>query len=366
MDGQRDVLIIGGGVIGLTTAYFLARDGMQVSVVDTGNLGREASWAGAGIISPGNSDRATGAMNLLRAHSCRLFPILSEELRQSTGQENGYRACGGVELASGIDDATVAEWDAEGIEYRNLPARELKRLESAFAHVHEDGYFLPTMAQVRNPWHLRALIAACQNLGVELLPNTPIRQLECRHLRRIEGARSNSATLRADRFLVAAGPWTDSLLKPLGWRPGVFPVRGQMVLFRAELPLFTPILLQGKRYLVPRTDGRILAGSTEEDVGYVKSTTEEGVGMLTDMARTLVPALREVPIETTWSGLRPATHDGLPYLGRVPGMDNLFVASGHFRAGIQNSPATGLIMSQLLQSRETLIPLDEFALDGGR
>jgi glycine oxidase len=360
MDRQRDVLIIGGGVIGLTTAYYLAQDGVRVTVVDKGDLGREASWAGAGIIAPGNPERATGDFNLLRAHSSWLFPQISEILRGHTGHDNGYRVCGGVELASGIDDATMEEWRSEGIAYERLTASKLARIEPAFAEISEDGFYLPSMAQVRNPWHLKALISACEHFHVELLRHRPVLRLE-HGASRVECAHTEAGSLGAETFLVAAGPWTDPLLQPLGWRPNVFPVRGQMVLLRAEQTLFKTMLLNGKRYLVPRTDGRVLAGSTEEDVGFDKSTTKAGTGMLRDMAYKLIPALRDVPIEATWSGLRPATPDGIPRLGKVPGTENLYVAAGHFRSGIQLSPATGLVMSQLLQGKPTLVPLDAFS-----
>src|SRR5262249_23926170 len=123
------------------------------------------------------------------------------------------------------------------------------------------------------------------------------------------------------------------------------------------------ILVQGPRYLVPRADGRVLAGSTEEDVGYVKQTTDAAVADLTALARQLVPALNSAPIETTWAGLRPGSADGLPTLGPHPDFGNLYLAAGHFRAGIQLSPATGLVMAESLRGRPTTIPLTDFRLD---
>src|SRR5262249_50582359 len=177
---------------------------------------------------------------------------------------------------------------------------------------------------------------------------------------RVESGETESGQLTACRFLVAAGPWTEQLL-PNGSH--VFPVRGQMVLFRPRAPLFRSILSRGGKYLVPRQDGRVLAGSTEEDVGFDKRTTEQAIHDLTATAHAWVPALADAPVETTWAGLRPATCDGLPYLGRMPGFDNLYVAAGHFRMGIQMSPATGLVMSELLQDRPTIIPLQAFAPD---
>ena len=124
-----------------------------------------------------------------------------------------------------------------------------------------------------------------------------------------------------------------------------------------------PLLLQGKRYLVPRTDGKILAGSTEEEAGFDARTTTEGVAGLTAFARELLPSLASAPIEKSWAGLRPGSPDGLPYLGNVPGWENLHIAAGHFRAGLQLSPATGLVMAQHLLGKPTLLALEAFRLD---
>ncbi len=360
---QRDLMVIGGGVIGLTAAYFLARDGVRVTIIDKGELGREASWAGAGIIPPGNLDVAETPLDRLRALSAAMFGPLSAELRERIGIDNGYRVCGGVELASGIDDSVVKAWQRETIQFEKIPGAELSRIEPAFSATLEDGYFLPAMAQVRNPRHVRALIAACAALGVELLPGVPVLRLHPDRAGTIRAVETPSGSLPARRFLLAAGAWTDRLLEPLGRRSAIAPIRGQMVPFRADQPIFKTILLQGKRYLVPRDDGRVLAGSTEEEAGYIKQTTDAAIAGLATLALRWVPALEQVAIETTWAGLRPGSPDGLPTLARHPDFGNLFLAAGHFRAGIQLSPATGKVMAELLQDLPTSVRLDDFRLD---
>jgi glycine oxidase len=356
-----DVLIIGGGVIGLTTAYFLAKDGVQVTVVDRGEIGQESSWAGAGIVPPGNLDRAKAGFDKLRALSASMFPSLSQQLREETGIDNGYLPCGGIELESGVDELMVRSWQEEGIPFIRFTRDEVFAVELAF-EAPEAGYWLPDMAQVRNPWHVRALLAACRSRGVDFRPNFLVQRFEtCSEA--VVAIESERGRLTANRFLLAAGAWTGNLLQPFGWQSGIHPVRGQIVLFNVGAPLFRNILLQGKCYLVPRADGRILAGSTEENVGFIKENTPEAVERLTRMARTFVPALKRVPVERTWAGLRPGTPDELPYLGPVPGTRNLYLAAGHFRSGISTSPATGLVMSELLRDRPTSIPLADFALD---
>src|SRR5262249_47826279 len=160
---------------------------------------------------------------------------------------------------------------------------------------------------------------ACEQLGVELLPNTSVHGFR-RAGETVEAVQTERAELSARRFLIAGGAWTDQLVAPLGLRLGIYPVRGQIVLFNPGRVMFAMVMLAGKNYLVPRTDGRVLAGSTEEDVGFVKQTTASALAELSRLARRLVPALTEAMIETSWAGLRPATRDELPFLGCVPGM----------------------------------------------
>lgn len=364
MEARREVLFVGGGVIGLSTAYFLARAGVRVAIIDKGELGREASWAGAGIINPANLERAAGPAQRLLGLSNSLWPALTQDLLERTGVDNGYRICGGIELASELEPELFQIWQAEGIRLEPIAAADMQRIESAFEDVHENGYYLPDMAQVRNPWHVRALTQACEKLGVEFLPNLPVREFR-RHGSRIEAAITDRGKIRADRFLIAAGAWSDQVLKSLGIAAGVFPVRGQIVLFNPGRVVFHTIISRGKCYLVPRTDGRVLAGATEEHVGFEKGNTPEAIARLSRFAHDLVPALVDSPVETTWSGLRPGVRRELPFLGMVGDFANLYLAAGHFRSGLMLSPGTGWLMSQLLQGQAPAIPLEPFAMNPG-
>jgi glycine oxidase len=362
MAEQRDVLIVGGGVIGLTAAYFLAREGVRVEVVDKGDFGQEASWAGAGILPPGDPGHARTPFDLLRAHSALLFPSLSAELRERTGIDNGFVRCGGLEFVPEGEQAADQEWRGEGIAFELLREPALARLEPALATGLGTAYHLPDLAQLRNPRHLKALLAGCAAWGVRLRPGCPVHGLEVRG-QRLVSLRTAAGPLAAGQFLLAAGAWCEALLEQVGWRPGIHPVRGQIALLNPGAPLFRRVLMWGARYLVPRPDGRVLVGSTEEDAGFDKRTTAAAIGDLLSLACTLVPGLAAAHLERCWAGLRPGSPDGLPFLGAVPGFDNLFVAAGHFRAGIQLSPATGLCLTELLLGRPPTVPLGPFRLD---
>ncbi len=367
MSEEADILIIGGGVIGLTAAYFLTRGQIQVEIIDQGDFGKEASWAGAGIIPPADPTHARDPFDQLRAHSSVLFPKLSAELREETGIDNGYRRCGGLVFHDPEETYFEREWRSEGVRFEEMNAEALRKLEPALSHAvlrseRATAFFLPELAQVRNPWHLRALECYCQGRGVRLRPRCPVFGFE-RQGSRIVGLRTQDGILRAGRYLVTAGAWTGGLLEPLGWRPKIKPIRGQIALLNTGTPIIHRVLLQGKRYLVPRADGRVLAGSTEEDVGFDKNTTAEAIAGLLAFATALVPALANAAPELSWAGLRPGSPDGLPFIGPFPGLDNLYVAAGHFRAGIQLSPATGLVLKELLTRQPLTVSLESFRLD---
>ena len=363
MAQHPDVLILGGGVIGLTTAYFLARGGARVEVIDKGDLGRETSWAGAGILSPTPAvARAHTPDDLLAAHSGRLFPQLSEELRTSTGLDNGYLVRGGWGLFDTEESPPLRLWREQEIDFEELDERAVREREPGLSPGPGRALYFPAMGQVRNPRHLKALIAWCGLHGVGLHPGCPVYGFE-RSGGHVTAARTARGPLHAGKFLLATGAWTESLLEEVGYRPGIYPVRGQIALLHPQAPILTRVVERGKRYLVPRPDGRVLVGSTEEDAGFEKQTTATAIAELLEFAMTLAPALAQAPLERCWAGLRPGSPDGRPFLGPVPGLDNLYIAAGHYRSGIQLSPATGLVLAELLLGRPTTVPLDAFRLD---
>jgi glycine oxidase len=424
MASGPDVLVIGGGIIGLTAAVELRRAGATVAVHDRGEFGREASWAGAGIIPPGNPDRAATPIDKLRAIGSVELPAFSDELRDRTGVDNGYRVNGGIEFLAADDRYAMDLWRAEGIVFEELPPKLLGEVEPSVAGSEASPVLLPDMAQVRNPWHLRGLIALCQGFGVELQPNHGIEGWLTTD-GRVRGVRlASGETVTADRVLLAAGPWSERLLTDLGCRPGVRPVRGQILLLNTRMnrqstrsgfeDLFPPplggrvreggrlprpvriasgegssppsltlppkgggnktqttsagylgrTLIFDKRYLVPRGDGRILVGSTEEpEAGFENQTTASGLADLRAFANAVVPALADAEQEAAWAGLRPGSPDGVPFIGPVPGHENVIAAVGHHRAGVQLSLGTARFVTELILGQPTCVPPTAFALD---
>jgi glycine oxidase len=365
-----DVLIIGGGVIGLSLAWDLALHGRKVQVIDRGEVGQEASWAGAGILPPASWKAALHPYDQLRALSSELHPRWAEILTRETGIDTGYRQCGGIYLARTPGEAaSLVAWARsaaeEGIEVEPWRAGGVSPL---IFHPYAEykilaAYFLPQEAQLRNPRHLQALRLACERSGVVITAGCEAVDFEIRD-HRLAAVLTSQGPLQAAQYCVTSGAWTGQLAAKLGIALGILPIRGQMVLFNTGTPGgpagLTHIVSEGSRYLVLRDDGRVLVGSTEEEVGFDKRTTDEAIADLVAFARGLVPALADAPIERSWAGLRPASFDGLPYLGPLPGLDNAFVASGHFRSGLYLSPATAVVMSQLLRGETPRIDLAPF------
>lgn len=377
-----DCLVIGGGVIGLTTAWKLAQQGFTVRVVDQSLPGREASWAGAGILPPGYPGSLSGTalaagsppaqtlplppvdpLTRLTAVTCDLWPRLSAELLDVTGIDNEFHRCGGVELALGTPEELLAErdrWEAIGARTEWLEPSAVRELEPACSGS-EAAFLLPDLCQVRNPRHLQALLKACELAGIEITPHCPVTDWTSRH-GRLTAAVTPLGEIAAGQFCVTAGAWSSQLLSRAGVTLEVIPVRGQIVLLEPSTVRLTRVIERGKRYLVPRRDGRLLIGSTEELTGFEKFNTDEGVSGLLEFAADICPQLRGSRIEQCWSGLRPSAVRGRPFIGPVPGVENLLVATGHFRSGLHLSPATAEILTSRIQGQNIRPEWAAFAL----
>ena len=362
MPALPDVLIVGGGVIGLTAAYYLALENVSVVLIDRGDFGQEASWAGAGILPPATSLATSDGFERLHQLSLGEFPKLSADLVRQTGIDNGFRVCGGLEFLAGSASGHAGEWSGAGVRAEPLDESAARQRETALAAGLGPAMYLPELAQVRNPWHVRALVESCRLFGVGLRPHCAFQGIK-RTGERVTAIGTSQGDIQAGKFLFTSGAWTAEVVRALAFEVPVYPVRGQIALVNATKRILNPVLLWGARYIVPRDDGRVLAGSTEEVVGFEKHSTDEAIASLLEFAYRLVPALANHPVEKRWAGLRPATSDGRPCVGRIPGWSNAYMAAGHFRSGIQLSPGTGMICKDLLLDRQPPLSLESLRPD---
>jgi glycine oxidase len=367
MAESSDIVIVGGGVIGLSIAYALVRAGIRLTLLDRRELGREASWAGAGLIPPVAERASENPVAALRSWSARLYPDWSAGLREETGIDTGYRRTGGVDVAftDGEDQALRAiagHWRAEGIAYERLAPGDSARVEPALNSELQAVYYLPDRAQVRNPRLLRSLMAAVSRRGGRLKQWHSVEGYVL-HGRRIAAVRTSAGELSCGLVVMAAGAWSGPLLQSIGVCMPTPPLKGQIVLLRGDRPLLSRIVEHGKNYLVPRDDGRILVGATEEDAGFDTQTSLLATRSLLDEALRLCPILSQAEVEATWAGLRPGSVDTRPYIGPAPGFENLIVATGHKRAGLQLAPATAELVADLVLGRSPRLDLGPFRPD---
>ena len=318
------------------------------------------------MIAPSSEHAAASPTIALRSWSARLFADWSAALRTETGIDNGYRRCGGVDVAWDEAEAqalrtAAGRWRAEGVAFERLAVADIRRVEPALSPSIEVAYFLPDRAQIRNPRHVRALAAAVAARGGTLMPHQAVTGFRTERAR-IAAVVTERETLSCHRVVVAAGAWSAGLLAALGLNAPTPPVRGQIVLLRTDPPLLKRVVEHGSRYLVPRDDGRVLVGATEEEVGFDTSVTAQGVAALLAEALRLCPSLASAAMERAWAGLRPGSVDTRPYIGPAPGYDNLIVAAGHKRAGLQLSTGTAEVVADIILGRPPRLDLSAFEI----
>jgi glycine oxidase len=360
---MRDFLIIGGGVIGMMTAWQLADAGHKVNLVERGNCAGEASWAGGGIVSPLYPWRYTMPISQLASWSEGRYPELTAHLADATGIDPEFRRKGLIYLDV-EDESRAVEW-ARDVD------KPLSRIDSYAVYAREPwlaagfegGLWMPTLGSLRNPRLGRALRAK-----LETLPNVALHEHCCVERLVVSRGRAVGVDTTAGRFtagsvILCGGAWTSQLLDPLGISLPVRPVKGQMMVFKTPTisgsrQWLERVVLRDGRYLIPRSDGRVLVGSTLEEAGFDKTPTREARDSLYASAISILPALAECEIEHHWSGLRPGAPEGLPFIGELPGVAGLFVNAGHFRNGLVLAPAaTRLLVDELLGRTPILDPM---------
>lgn len=365
---MNDCVVIGGGVVGLSLAYELSMRGRSVVVFDRAEMGTESSWAGAGILPPADSGAGRHPIEALRDLSNRMHEDWSKRLECETGIHDGYFQCGGLYVARSRGElAALRAWTVDLTETKRRwslwDQREISAKEPALANV-SGAIYLPDEAQVRNPRRVQALIRSCEINGVQLTPQAAVTEVAL-DSRSIEFVVAAGKRVTAKQYVFAAGAWTREILSRQGFSLGVLPIRGQIVLYRLPTRPLSAVVNEGPRYVVSRLDGRVLVGSTEEEAGFEKKTTEDEINRLRQFAEELVPQLASAEIEKTWAGLRPATLDGFPYIGKIPGIDNGFVSTGHFRSGVQLSTGSARVLAQLMSNEACDVDLTPFRIGRG-
>lgn len=358
---STDCIVVGGGLLGLLTAYFLVREGLSVTVLEKGAPCRESSWAGGGILSPLVPWQYPDAVSVLVGWSQQYYPLLTAELLEATGIDPELQQSG-LLMADYVLNSGIRDWSGRfHSRVLSVDPGELRSMEPALSPAVSGSLLLPDVAQVRNPRLCQALTDALLMRGVTLREQTAVRGLIVQQ-GRIQGVATATCVLTAPRVVIAAGAWSSQILAGHGPELPVSPVRGQMIQFQAPPGLLRHIVLRDGCYLVPRRDGLILAGSTLEYVGFNKETTASARELLASRAQQLLPALSEYRIVNHWSGLRPGSPEGIPYICKHPEIDGLYLNTGHFRNGLVMAPASARLLVDCMLERESFTAFESYRL----
>jgi glycine oxidase len=366
-----DAIIVGGGLIGSAIAFDLAGEKLRVVVMDRQQPGREASWAAAGMLSPGPDSPEAAPLVPLGKESLQLYPEFIAGVEEASGMAVNFAREGTFEIFTGPQSERARDTMLE--EYRRLELaieaispEAARKVEPSLGPAAAAVAWLPEEATVDPRLLTEAVLAGAEHRGAEIRAGCAVESLLCRD-GACAGVVADGGKIEAAQVVIAAGSFCgtigDCVLETEGklarYAP-VRPVRGQMIALQSESVKVQRVLRSSRGYLVPRPDGRIIAGSTLEDAGFVKQVTPEGIQRILDGAVELAPELADAKIVEQWAGLRPDTPDHLPIIGPTE-MSGLVMATGHYRNGILLAPVTGKIVRDWIVSGKASFSAENFS-----
>jgi len=349
-----DAVVAGGGLIGASIAFELAAEGLSVAVFDAQHPGREASWASAGMISPAPESSEMASLLPISTASVRLYPEFIQRVEELSSRTVGYRKDGALDLLlNGTGQAEMDEILAlhhgAGLRAEALSGPEAREIEPALTGELRAAIHRPDEASLDNRLLTEATLEAARRKGAEIFPGNGAKALWTDGTR-CKGLQLQNGRVEARWTVIAAGCFSARIEGVVAYAP-VIPAKGQMMALRCNSVNLKKDLWSGHMYLVPRHDGRIIAGSTVEYEGFDRNVTVAGMRKILSGAISLVPALESARIEETWAGLRPDTPDHLPILGPTD-LDGLLIATGHFRSGILLTPVTARLIREWVTTQK--------------
>lgn len=365
-----EVIIIGGGVIGLAVARALALRGVRdVLLIERSGLGAESSSAAAGMLAPQAEANRAHEFFFLTCRSRDLYPAFAAALLEETGIDIELETTGTLYLAFTEHDVDELErrfdWQTRaGLPLARLSAADVRKLEPAIDENVRAALEFPLDTQVENRRLISALAAANERLGVRMEVGTAVTSLKIER-GQFTGLETSRGFIATDRAVIAGGAWSsligasDIVLPKLRIKP----VRGQMLCFEAQPQVSRHVVYSPRGYIVPRRDGRLLAGSTTEHAGFEKRVTAAGIHSILTAALEISPRIASLPLTDSWAGLRPRAADTLPVLGPCAEIGGVFYATGHYRNGILLAPVTGEIIAGAIVDGVFPPALDIFSPD---
>jgi len=318
------------------------------------STGKESSWAGGGILSPLYPWRCPEAVNALVYWGQAVYKDLAQELKEATAIDPEWVPSGMMVLDARDNGVALAWANRNAVRMHRLTSNEVHELAPELARGGKDALYMPDVAQIRNPRLVKALRKYLLLLGVKIYENTKVMGGVFVDSS-MRGVTTHTQQFEADKVVLAGGAWSSNIFGKFSPVLPVVPVRGQMLLYRAARDMISHICLNDGHYVIPRSDGHILVGSTVEHVGFDKSTTSEANEQLRNIAEKLVPQLSKCPIEKQWAGLRPGSPKGIPLISSHPHMTGLYVNVGHFRNGVVMGASSARLLADIALARTPLI-----------
>ena len=362
-----DVVIVGGGVNGASIAYQLAKAGKKIVILEKDTLACQASNAAAGMLAAQAEIEQDGPFLQFALKSQAMFPAIAHELLEYSGIDIELINKGMLKIAETEEIATelkkqVAFQQNFNSEIQWLDTKELHEKEPNLSPSICGAMYIPNDGHVMPPKLSLAFAKAAAHFGAEIYEYTEALSFLFEN-GRVKGVKTTAGTFHSEQIVVATGAWAFELLKDSGLDFTVYPVKGECFSVKSEKPIINRTIFSEKRgYLVPKRNGEIYIGATMVEHTFDNRITAGGIYEILERALKIVPQIRDAPWERVWSGIRPQTGDGYPYIGEHPEWKGLFVAAGHFRNGILLSPLTGKLVVQLLDGKSDLL-LSAFRLD---
>jgi glycine oxidase len=353
---NSEIIIIGGGVIGLSISRALALRGVrEVMVIEKGEFGREASWAAGGILAPQVEADAADDFLKLACASRDLYPEFARALLNESAIDIELDTTGTLYVAfteaEEKDFHARFDWQrSQGLSIEWLQGEEARGLEPALSESVRCALRFPNDHQVENRRLCEALAISNRKLGTRLVDHCEVQKVRVDG-GKIRGVETSKGFIEASVVVIAAGAWSSSVDPTANLQ--VEPMRGQMLCFRTEPKLMRHVIYSSRGYVIPRRDGRLIAGSTSEQVGFDKRVTEEGRAAISTMAAEIAPLVATLRPIDSWAGFRPRASDGLPVLGISTDIEGLCYATGHYRNGILLAPITGDLVADAIISGAT-------------
>lgn len=360
------IVIIGGGVIGLAAAFELAKRNQKVTVLERGECGGQATGAAAGMLAPYSEIGEDPDDFFTMAHrSLQLYPLWQEEVKEVSGLDFEYNTAGSLHVvfheADELELESRLEWQSGwDVQSEIVRGETLRNLEPCLTDDVIAAMYYPGEHHIYAPDYVRALKAACVRLGVHIVEGAGEVTFAETRPDGILLQTEEKGAFSADQCIVASGAWTSCFEESVQARLPVFPIRGQICAFRQETEHIRHIVFSSQGYVLEKANGSIVCGASEDIAGFDHSVTEKGINRLVKWSRRLFPFLDNRQPFHRWAGLRPATQDGYPLIGRLPHLPSVIISSGHYRNGILLSPINARLVADIVEHKQPQINLDMF------